>query len=131
VTRRVLKIWPTADIDTLPLLAWHEDMVQHAPPAMTSILRYQQYIFFPILCFARMAWAQQSFSHALILSKVSRKGMLEVALISLHYAIVAGLALATMSLGKVLFFMLSSQVRQFQGDVCFACTVRGPQKLSL
>lgn len=97
-----------ADIDTLPLLAWHEDMVQNLDPSTARLLRIQQYLFFPLLCFARMTWAQQSFAHARLLSKITRTGSIEVALLCLHYITFLGLPLA--SLGPVqgtLFFMLA------------------------
>jgi hypothetical protein len=100
-----------ADIDTLPLLAWHEDMIKNVPPGMTGILRYQQYIFFPVLCFARFAWAQQSFEHARILSRVSLWGVLEMALVLLHYIIFAALPFALLSPLKAVTFFLLSQVR--------------------
>lgn len=101
-----------ADIDTLPLLAWHEDMIKNAPPAMAGILRYQQYIFFPILCFARITWAQQSFAHARLLARVSSRGAKEVALLSVHYLLFAAAPLLVLSPLKAAVFFVLAQVRR-------------------
>ena len=100
-----------ADIDTLPLLACHEDMVKNAPPAMAGILRYQQYIFFPILCFARMMWAQQSLAHARLLARVSSRGAAEVAMLAVHYALFAVAPLCVVSPVKAAAFFVLAQVR--------------------
>lgn len=97
-----------ADIDTLPLLAWHEDMVQNLDPSTATLLRYQQYLFFPLLCFARMSWAQQSFAHARLLSKITRAGSIEVALLCLHYMTFLALPIATLgTVQGILFFGLA------------------------
>lgn len=98
------------DIDTLPLLAWHTDMLRHVTPGQESLLRVQHYIFFPILCFARISWAQQSVAHAALLSTVTKQGRLEVALLGVHYALQLTLAFTTLSLPKALVFLLASQV---------------------
>ena len=59
------------DIDTLPLLAWSEGMLDAmASPAARRLLRAQQYYFVPILMLARLAWAHQSAAHALGLGTV-------------------------------------------------------------
>ena len=65
------------DIDTLPLLAWSEGMLD----AMSStrvrrLLRAQHYYFVPIMMLARLAWAQQSAEHAWRLGKVRRHVLL-------------------------------------------------------
>jgi acyl-lipid Delta6-acetylenase / acyl-lipid (9-3)-desaturase len=100
-----------ADIDTLPLIAWHEEMAKGASKPVLRLLQWQHYLFFPILCFARMAWAQQSLEHAYYLSRVSKQGVLELFLLLLHYAMVAGGAFATMRPTQAAAFMLMSQVR--------------------
>lgn len=49
------------DIDTLPLLAWDKDMLaQVTDPGFRAMLRLQHWLFFPLLLFARMVWAEQS-----------------------------------------------------------------------
>jgi len=65
------------DIDTLPLLAWSEGMLDALrSPAARRLLRAQQYYFVPILMLARLAWAQQSAAHALGLGTVRGRGAL-------------------------------------------------------
>lgn len=100
-----------ADIDTLPLLAWHEDMLKNVSPSMSSILRYQHHIFFPILCFARFAWAQQSLTHARLLARMSWRGVAETALLLLHYGIFLGLPFTVLSPVKAVAFFVIAQVR--------------------
>jgi hypothetical protein len=99
-----------ADIDTLPLLAWHKDMLQHVDPSTARLLKYQQYLFFPILCFARMMWAQQSFAHAALLRKYSSKGTLELCLMAIHYSAVLVLPLTVMSVWQTITFFFLAQV---------------------
>ena len=54
------------DIDTLPLLAWSTEMLDSLPStASRTMIRCQQYLFFPVLLVARMSWCQQSIGHAL------------------------------------------------------------------
>jgi fatty acid desaturase len=52
------------DIDTLPILSWSPEQLQTTGPTLRWLLRYQHYYFAPVLLFARLAWAQQSFAHA-------------------------------------------------------------------
>jgi hypothetical protein len=85
-------------------------MVKDAPPTTGAIIRCQQYLFFPILCFARLAWAQQAASHAFLLSQHSWRGVLETFLIALHYAIFLGMPLIVLSVPKALAFFAISQV---------------------
>lgn len=110
-----------ADIDTLPLLAWHKDMLQHIEPSSAPLLKYQQYLFFPILCFARMSWAQQSFAHSRLLSMVETRGSLEVSFIVLHYAAVLGMPLLVQSWLKTISFFLIAQVRVLSSSVLLVC----------
>ena len=55
------------DIDTLPFLAWSEEMLAKAEaagaaasPTQRFLLRFQAVLYFPILFFARIVWALQS-----------------------------------------------------------------------
>ena len=60
------------DIDTLPLLAWSTEMLDSLPStASRTMIRCQQYLFFPVLLVARMSWCQQSIGHALGMVHVS------------------------------------------------------------
>ena len=77
---------------------------------MSSLLRYQHHIFFPILCFARFAWAQQSLMHARVLARVSWRGVVETALLLLHYGIFAGLPFTVLSPVKAVAFFVLAQV---------------------
>jgi hypothetical protein len=85
-------------------------MVRDLPPSAGAIIKYQHYLFFPILCFARLVWAQQSASHAFMLSQHSWRGVLETTLIGLHYAIFLGMPLVTLPVAKALAFLALSQV---------------------
>lgn len=59
------------DIDTLPLLAWSEGMLDALSSVrVRRLLRAQHYYFVPIMMLARLAWAQQSAEHAWRLGKV-------------------------------------------------------------
>ena len=59
------------DIDTLPLLAWSEGMLDALSSArVRRLLRAQHYYFVPIMMLARLAWAQQSAEHAWRLGRV-------------------------------------------------------------
>ncbi len=55
------------DIDTLPFLAWSEEMLQKAKnagatasPLQKFLLANQAFLYFPLLFFARLVWAMQS-----------------------------------------------------------------------
>ena len=85
-------------------------MIKNAPPGMAGVLRYQQYIFFPILCFARMMWAQQSLAHARLLARVSSRGAAELALLSVHYLLFAAAPLLVLSPLKAAVFFVLAQV---------------------
>jgi len=49
------------DIDTMPFLAWSKTMAKHAKPG-SFFIRWQAYIYFPLLLGARLAWAYQSWT---------------------------------------------------------------------
>ena len=50
------------DIDTMPILAWTIRMARSAKNSSTGqfLIRWQAYFYFPVLLFARLAWAHQS-----------------------------------------------------------------------
>lgn len=50
------------DIDTMPILAWSQSMAELARDSKFGrlMVSWQAFTYFPILFFARMAWAQQS-----------------------------------------------------------------------
>lgn len=51
------------DIDTMPLLAWSLQMAKGAKDTAMArfFVKYQAIMYFPLLIFARLAWAQQSY----------------------------------------------------------------------
>jgi len=55
------------DIDTLPFFAWDVDMLQNLAPAVRSALKYQHFLFAPMLTMARLSWASQSVVYAMFL----------------------------------------------------------------
>jgi len=61
------------DIDTMPLLAWSKYFLKQAPPN-AWYLKYQSILFLPLLCFARLAWMQQSFTFVFRLNQGWGKG---------------------------------------------------------
>ena len=55
------------DIDTMPFLAWSATMLQHAAkatPLWRLMIQWQAVTYFPLLFFARITWAMQSFCFA-------------------------------------------------------------------
>ena len=50
------------DIDTLPILAWSLRMAEQAKdnPSAQFLIKWQAILYFPVLLFARLAWAYQS-----------------------------------------------------------------------
>ena len=50
------------DIDTMPILAWTLRMAESAQQSKTGrfLIRWQAFFYFPVLLFARLAWAHQS-----------------------------------------------------------------------
>lgn len=50
------------DIDTMPLLAWSVKMAEQARNSSVGrfMITWQQFFYFPLLLFARLAWAHQS-----------------------------------------------------------------------
>lgn len=59
------------DIDTLPFLAWSKKLIQKTLPGGPAAsnfsafcVRYQAFLYFPILFFARITWVLQSLSYA-------------------------------------------------------------------
>jgi len=73
------------DIDTLPLLAWSENLIDgelhKLPPVM---LKYQYIFYVPLLCAARLSWALQSAIWAYTKNPPTQR-LLECSAIFLHY----------------------------------------------
>eukprot|EP00210_Caulerpa_lentillifera_P004216 g4021.t1 len=97
------------DIDTLPLIAWSLDMLKTVKnPSERLLIKYQQYLFFPVLLFARFSWAQQSFTHALS-NFLTNKDHCEFGLLLMHYLWHFGIAFFTLSFTKAVLFLLICQ----------------------
>ncbi|KDO15957.1 hypothetical protein SPRG_18514, partial [Saprolegnia parasitica CBS 223.65] len=106
------------DIDTMPILAWSLKMAQHAvdSPVGLFFMRYQAYLYFPILLFARISWVIQSAMYAFYnigpggtFDKVQYP-LLERAGLLLYYGWNLGLVYAAnMSLLQALSFLFVSQ----------------------
>ena len=50
------------DIDTMPMLAWTLKMAESSKNNQFGrfLINWQNYFYFPLLLFARLAWARQS-----------------------------------------------------------------------
>lgn len=85
------RIGSDPDIDTVPLIAWSEDMIDGS--TWTGLIRYQHLLFFPILAFSRFSWSLQSLIHGMFVAKSA----IETITLALHYAWVAVVASSTHS----------------------------------
>lgn len=88
------------DIDTMPILAWTLKMAETAKDSVVGrfMIRWQAVFYFPVLLFARLAWAYQSWvfvfggygQHSVKGAALDRKKMafptLEKLALILHYA---------------------------------------------
>eukprot|EP01035_Chromulina_nebulosa_P016834 gene16834-22319_t len=88
------------DIDTMPLLAWTIKMAETARGNALGrfLIRYQSYLYFPLLLFARLAWAHQSWvfvfgglgQHSVKAAHIDKKNMkypiLEKISLIIHYS---------------------------------------------
>lgn len=87
------------DIDTMPILAWSLKMAESAKNSDMGrfLIKWQSVFYFPVLLFARLAWAHQSWvfvfggagQHSVKLAEVDKKKMrnpfLEKAGLIVHY----------------------------------------------
>lgn len=87
------------DIDTMPILAWTLRMAESAQHSSWGrfMIRYQAFFYFPVLLFARLAWAHQSWvfvfggagAHSVKNAQIDREHMryptLEKIALVLHY----------------------------------------------
>lgn len=97
------------DIDTLPLLAWSQEMLETLKkPSERVLIRYQHYIFLPIMLLARFSWAQQSFSHS-VSKFLNNEKHHELGLIILHYFWHFGIVFLSLSFTKAVFFLVMCQ----------------------
>jgi len=100
------------DIDTLPLIAWSKEMLDTLETrGEQALVAVQHYLFFPILFFARMSWAQQSLAFAAD-SKVlgRRRSIEESSLLLLHYVWYFGVSFSALPFLKACAFVLLCQL---------------------
>lgn len=102
------------DIDTLPYLAWSKEQLDAARARndpMLHLVRYQHHLLWPLLCFARMTWAEQSIEAAWQYATTgSWAGWLEVCLLALHYVMQLYVPFKVLPLWGVLCWALLVQV---------------------
>eukprot|EP01026_Neomeris_dumetosa_P059218 TRINITY_DN5527_c0_g3_i4.p2 TRINITY_DN5527_c0_g3~~TRINITY_DN5527_c0_g3_i4.p2 ORF type:complete len:243 (-),score=14.13 TRINITY_DN5527_c0_g3_i4:145-873(-) len=100
------------DIDTLPYLAWSEEQISKHKMSLLDkfLVKYQQYLLFPILCLARLAWLQQSIAFLVhhIVEKPSL--VLELAFLCVYYVWWAGFSFYCLSPVKWIVYMVASQM---------------------
>lgn len=87
------------DIDTMPILAWSLKMAESARDSKQGrfLISWQAFFYFPVLLFARLAWAHQSWvfvwggygQHSVKAADIDKKNMaypgLEKLFLALHY----------------------------------------------
>jgi len=101
------------DVDTLPLIAWSPELLSTVKdPAYRAFIRRQHVLFFPILCFARMSWAQQSAVHPGDTPKhtANAQPAVEKASLGIHYLALAAFALSQLPLLQSIGFVVASQM---------------------
>jgi acyl-lipid Delta6-acetylenase / acyl-lipid (9-3)-desaturase len=109
------------DIDTLPILAWSLKMAEQAKnnPTARFLIRWQAVFYFPVLLFARLAWAQQSWvfvwggagQHSVKCASKDRLHMkfpmLERICLILHYAWILAIMYHMPLFNALAFFVVS------------------------
>ena len=101
------------DVDTLPLIAWSPELLSSVQdPAYRAFIRRQHFLFFPILCFARMSWAYQSAVHPgdAIKHTANVQPAVEKAALALHYAGLAAFALSQLTLLQSIGLIVLAQM---------------------
>jgi len=101
------------DIDTLPLIAWSPDLLGTVKdPAYRAFLRMQHVLFFPLLTFARLSWAQQSAAHPNHTAKhtANARPTAEKLSLLLHYAWLAAFALSRLRPLPALLYVALAQL---------------------
>ncbi len=111
------------DIDTMPILAWTLKMAESARDSEFGrfMIKFQSIFYFPVLLFARLAWAHQSWvfvwggwgQHSVKAAEIDRKHMqypsLEKMFLVLHYVFFV-YVMSYMSIGNALVYFLGGQM---------------------
>lgn len=109
------------DIDTMPILAWTLKMAESARNSAIgrSLIQWQAVIYFPVLLFARIAWAHQSWvfvwggfgQHSVAAAAIDKKKIkyptAEKAFLALHYIALFTIMSYMPLLNAVCYFLLS------------------------
>jgi len=110
------------DIDTMPILAWTLKMAESAKDSENGrfLIKWQSVFYFPVLLFARLAWAHQSWvfvwggagQHSVEGASIDRKKMkypvLEKTGLILHYVATLWI-LSHMSLSHAIMYFIVAQ----------------------
>ncbi|KAG1669139.1 hypothetical protein FOA52_002650 [Chlamydomonas sp. UWO 241] len=74
------------DIDTIPLLAWSDELAMQVDPRSRAIIGIQHYLLWPLLTVAYANWVQQSTIHMLFFPTITAKQRtLECTLVAIHH----------------------------------------------
>ncbi|TPX33608.1 hypothetical protein SmJEL517_g03585 [Synchytrium microbalum] len=101
------------DIDTMPILAWSE----HALELFTDVddatlakflVKYQPYLYFPILSFARLSWCHSSIRYVANNPNIANR-FVENATLALHWIWYLGFATRYLSTFGALLWFVTSQ----------------------
>lgn len=101
------------DVDTLPLIAWSPELLANVHDAgYRAFIRLQHYLFFPLLCFARMSWAQQSAAHPGDAPRhtANAQPLLERAALGAHYAWLLAFAFSQLRPLPAVAFLVAAQM---------------------
>jgi acyl-lipid Delta6-acetylenase / acyl-lipid (9-3)-desaturase len=120
------------DIDTMPILAWSEHALKqdNGDSWLSRFLVYNQaQLYFVILTFARLAWAQQSFVYAL--TKCPDNALVEFGTIAVHWMSYLALMITCLTpVQSLAFFVLSQASCGFLLAVVFSLNHNGMPVLS-
>ncbi len=109
------------DIDTMPMLAWTLRMATASKDGKFGrfMIKWQAVFYFPLLLFARLAWAHQSWvfvwggvgQHSVIGAQMDRQRMtyptLEKLALLLHYACLIAVLSRMQLVNAILFFLVA------------------------
>jgi acyl-lipid Delta6-acetylenase / acyl-lipid (9-3)-desaturase len=111
------------DIDTMPLLAWSLKMAENAKSDAMGrfMISFQALFYFPLLLFARFAWAYQSWvfvwggwgQHSVAAAKIDQKHMkyplAEKICLALHYTFIGAIMANMPSVFSALMYFVVGQ----------------------
>merc|ERR1711871_684490 len=112
------------DIDTLPILAWSLKMAEQAKDSANArfLIKWQAVFYFPVLLFARLAWAHQSWvfvfggwgQHSVKGAKKDQERMsyptLEKICLLLHYAGLLAICAQMPVLNAISYFLVAQEM---------------------